>query len=237
MKNYLTIIILLFTGYFMLGQEQVILRFDEDSNETVTQNNAGEDISRTLEQLETEFGKINEKVSFGLSLGYNFALENLKSAQISPFDGTLIIDDLQSSSFVLSTVISVPISYKEKKAKRNKDKDGKAIGQVRKISDWSVIGIVNLVTFNEAQSGNIFNQKMSGGLGLSYNMDEHVAFGLSYELISYRKPKDFLLEQNGQALMTNGSAITSIDTSDNTYFFDRYAGTISFKVIYKLTTK
>lgn len=237
MKNYLTIIILLFTGYSMRGQEQVTLRFDEGSKETVTQNNAGEDVSMTLEELETEFGKINEKVSFGLSLGYNFALENLKSAQISPFDGTLIIDDLQSSSFVLSTVISVPISYKEKKAKRNKDKDGKAIGQVKKISDWSVIGIVNLVTFNEAQSGNIFNQKMSGGLGLSYNMDEHVAFGLSYELISYRKPKDFLLEQNGQALMTNGNAITSIDTSDNTYFFDRYAGTLSFKVIYKLTTK
>ncbi len=148
----------------------------------------------------------------------------------------MTIGELQRTTFVLSSVISVPISFKSKKAYRRNDKNGNPIGQVYKISDWSVIGIVNLVTFNEATTGSIFNQQISGGLGLSNNMNEHVAFGLSYELVSYRKPKDFLLDLEGQTVNAGENPVTSLDSNDNRFFYDRYAGTISFKVIYKLTT-
>lgn len=86
-----------------------------------------------------------------------------------------------------------------------------------------------------AQSGNIFNQKISGGLGISYNFSEDFSIGLTYELISNRTPKDFLIDLDGQEILENGQTLTTLDITDNNYFFDKYISTLSFKFIYKLT--
>ncbi|AUP81013.1 hypothetical protein [Flavivirga eckloniae] len=188
-----------------------------------------------LEQDEKEFGSLSENISFGLSLGFNNALENLKVAQISPIDNTLLISNAQKTSFVLSTAVSVPISYNKRRAYRITDKDGAEIGQVHRISEWSIIGVVNLVTLKGAESGDVFNQKISGGLGISYSFSRDFSLGLSYELISYRKPKDFLLNLEGQEIQVNGETVNAIEISDNNYYYDRYAGTLAFKIIYKLT--
>lgn len=230
-------IVIFVTG--IQSQEKALIKIDKNDSTFTFQNkqNGVDTINKlTLDKAENKYGKINEKVSFGISLGLNSATENLKSAQISPINNTLIIDNLQQTSFVISSVISVPLSYKSRKVYRRLDKDGVPIGQIYKISNWSAIGIVNLATFSEAQSGSIFNQQVSGGLGMSYNINEDVAFGLSFELISYRKPKDFLIQLNGQEVIVNNNIITSLDISDNNFFFDRYASTLSLKIIYKLTT-
>ncbi|MFD2727757.1 hypothetical protein [Hyunsoonleella rubra] len=224
-----------FILFNLTAQEKTMLIPDNSDLITVQKKDGNpEDLS--VENAKSKYGVINENVSFGLSLGYNISTETIQTAQISPIDNTLIVDEAQKGSFVLSTVISVPLLYKEKTF-RYLDKDGQEIGQLHTTSGLSLIGIVNLVTLSEAQTGSIFNQKISGGLGISYNFDRNVAIGLAYELISYRKPKDFLLNLKDSEIMENGTSISSIDTSDNTYYFDRYAGTLSLKLIYKLTKK
>lgn len=247
MKHVIVLIVILFTNS-LFSQQKSFTKYDPKSmvfvkneKESKSQEKEGEEDSQageTMPQLEADakkYGSINESISFGLSLGFNNTLENLKLAQISPIDNTLIISNAQKTSFVLSTAVSVPIFYNKRKAYRLLDKTGSETGQVHKISEWSIIGVVNLLTFSEAESGNVFNQKISGGLGVSYSLSPDFAIGLSYELISYRKPKNFLIDLNGQEVQSNGTTIESIELSDNDYYFDRYAGTVAFKIIYKLT--
>nr|WP_321237067.1 hypothetical protein [uncultured Psychroserpens sp.] len=235
MKNrYLLILLIVTFSISAFSQQKKYLKAYKLAKDDTLYINT-DDGNDTLKNTELDLGSINEAVSFGLSLGFNNSLENLYLAQISPIDRTLILSKAQKTSFVLSSVVSVPVTFK-RKVYRNTDKNGNEVGELHKISGLSFIGIVNLATFNEAQNGSIFNQKISGGLGVSYNFNEDVAIGLSFELLSYRKPKDFLRELSGQEVTENGEAIESIDISDNNYFFDRYANTFSLKIIYKLTT-
>ncbi len=218
------------------SQQKAYLEFEDDNSTAnfYNQENSTNE-SKTLAEAENEFGTINENISFGLSLGFNNSMEDLKLAQVSPVDKTVLITDAQKTSFVLSTVISIPLTFNDGKTYRYLDNNGNQMGQVHKISEWSLIGVVNIATFQGAQSGNVFNQKLSGGLGLSYNFSEDFGIGICYEMLSYRKPKDFLLDMEGQELQVGGTAVTTIDTNDNDYYYDRYAGTLAFKVIYKLT--
>ena len=231
-------ITLLFTLLFattVLSQQKAFKKYDKTLIKSKNDTEITTQSLTLLEQDESEYGSISENISFGLSLGFNNSLETLKFAQISPIDNTLIITNAQKSSFVLSTAISVPIFYNNKKAYRFLDKKGDEMGQVHRISEWSIIGIVNLVTLKGAESGNVFNQKISGGLGISYSFSKDFSLGLSYEMISYRKPKDFLLSLKGQEIQSNGETVKAIEISDNNYYFDRYAGTLALKIIYKLT--
>lgn len=219
----------------VMGQQKSYLNFADDSstaNFTLTDNSTS---SMTLTEAENTFGTINENISFGLSLAFNNSIEDLKQAQVSPVDKKIIISDAQNSSFVLSTVISIPLSFNSKKAYRYLDNNGNQIGHVHKVAKWSLISVVNIATFQGAQSGTVFNQKLSGGLGFSYSYTEDFSIGLSYEMISYRKPKGFLIDLEGQELQVGDTGITTIDITDNKYYFDRYAGTVSLKIIYKLT--
>ncbi len=225
MKTILLNLFLFFSVY-TYSQQKVYTK-NPNSNEEWTQ----------LNNDKKDFGVINEKVSFGLSLGYNTSFEELKIAEISPIDNKLVISNGQRTSFVLSSVVSVPILFSKKKYFRFTDKDGKQIGQLHTICSWSLIAVVNLVTLQGAQSGNVFNQKLSGGLGVAYNFNEDFSIGLSYELNSYRKPKDYLIELEGNEIIENGEQLKSLDISNNNYFYDYYASIISLKFIYKLTTK
>ncbi len=235
-------ITLLFTLLFVttvLSQQKAFKKYDKTKNDyNIKSKSGGKEITKSLTELEkaeNDHGSISENISFGLSLGFNNALESLKLAQISPIDNSLIITNAQKTSFVLSTAISIPVFYNNKRAYRFLDKEGNETGHVHRISEWSIIGIVNLVTLKGAESGNVFNQKISGGLGISYSFSKDFSLGLSYEMISYRKPKDFLLNLEGQEIQSNGEAVKTIEISDNDYYFDRYAGTLALKIIYKLT--
>ncbi len=46
----------------------------------------------------------------------------------------------------------------------------------------NLIEIVNLVTLQGAQSGSVFNQKISGGLGFANNLSEDFLLALQGEL-------------------------------------------------------
>lgn len=221
--------ILFLTLQSINAQKRILIKNENKENKEI--------FSTILKDSANTFGALNEKVSFGLSLGYNLSIENLKTAYISPINNTVIINNLQKNNFVLSSVVSVPITFKKNKYYRYKTSKGEWDGEINKIADFSIIGVINLVTFQGATSGSVFNQKLSGGLGLAYNLDNDISIAISYELNSYRKPKDFLMSQLGQVININGNDVTNLDENDNNYFYDRYAGTIGLKVIYKLTTK
>ncbi|WP_024772141.1 hypothetical protein [Aquimarina macrocephali] len=240
MKTLITLSLLIAFN-FSFGQQKAYTKYKKDktSKEFKTLNTSGGDNNqeefKTLEDSEKENGSIGENISFGLSLGFNGSTENIKTVQISPIDNTVILNKGQKTSFVLSTVVSIPISFKKNLTYRFTDKDGNQIGQIHKISDWSFIASVNLITLQGAQSGNVFNQKISGGLGVSYNFTEDFSIGLTYELISSRSPKDFLIQSSGKEIQENGETVTALDITNNEYFYDKYLGTVSFKFIYKLT--
>lgn len=222
-------------SFNLFGQDKIYNKIPKKEEKFNIRAN-GDDEQMTMKELIKKYGENNESVSFGISLGYNYSLNSRKSAQISPIDNALILSDIQNYSFVISSVVSVPISYYENKYYQIADKNGDPVGRINKIAKWSVIGILNLATFTEAQSGGIFNQQISGGFGVSYNINKDVAVGLSYELISYRKPKDFVQGLEGEILTVNDQPVTDLDISNNTYFEDYFANTLSLKLIYKLTT-
>lgn len=224
-------------SFFLQAQDKVFYKNVKDTDIFQMQV-AGKDEPKemTLNEAIKKFGSKNEYVSFGISLGLNQSLESLKAAQISPLNQKLIISDLQQTSFVLSSVVSVPLSFYKNKFFQNTDKDGNGVGKVNRIAKYSLIAILNLATFSEAQTGSIFNQQISGGFGFSYNINKDVAIGMSFELINYRKPKDFVLDKADETLLVNNEALTTLDISNNTYFKDHFASTLSLKLIYKLTT-
>jgi hypothetical protein len=100
-----------------------------------------------------------------------------------------------------------------------------------------LVATVNLVTFNSAGNGSIFNQKIDGGLGLGYRINDDLQVALTYEMISYRQPREFLFDLKGKELTESGQAITTINPDDNNYFRDRYMPSFSFKFFYLIKGK
>ncbi len=234
MKNLLLIVTLLLI-LSANGQEKSYLQIENNSKKT--KQILKDSLKIEIEEKEEVNGRINEKISLGLSLGFNGSLEKLKTAQISPLDSTLIITNAQPVSFMLSSTISVPITFKELKAYRLLNNKGDEVAQVHRVAAISLIAVVNLAMVQGSEVGSIFNQKISGGLGIAYNFDENFSVGLSYELVSYRKPKDFLLAEEGNTIKANGQTLAALDIEDNNFYYDKYASTLSLKFIYKLTTK
>lgn len=192
-----------------------------------------------IEAIETAYGTKKEGISFGLSLGFNSLLNSHKNALISPIDNKLIITNNQSTSFVISSIISFPISYKDgsedpKYFRRETDKNGTPIGKAYIDSNWSIIAVVNIAQFNNAISNTIFNQKISGGLGLSYSFTPTLSVGASLELNSAIQPRDFLIDLNDQEIMIDNEALKSLDTSDNNFFKEEYLPSVAIKLIYKI---
>lgn len=190
-----------------------------------------------MEAIETAYGTKKEGISFGLSLGFNSLLSNHKNALISPIDNKLIITNNQSTSFVISSIISFPISFKYGESanfRRQLDKNGKPIGKAYIDSQWSVLAIVNIAQFNDAVSNTVFNQKISGGLGLSYNFTPTLSVGASLELTSVIQPRDFLIDLNDQEIMVNNEVVKSLDTSNSIFFKEEYLPSMSIKLIYKI---
>ena len=192
----------------------------------------------TKSEAET-LGNIKTKgIKYGISLGFNKAFDNLYDARISPIDTTLVLQKTSNISFLLSTSVSFPIlkgvfggSYY-----RKLDETGKPTGDPYFVpTGLSVIASLNLVTFNSALGGaGLFNQKLDGGLGLGYTFGENVQIALTYEMISFRQPRDFLTKYEGQTVKVNGQNLSNISIDDNDYYIDKYIPSFSFKVVYIL---
>lgn len=184
-------------------------------------------------------GNIKTKgIKYGISLGFNSTFEDLHDARISPIDTTLLLQKTSNVSFLLSTSISFPIlkgvfggSYY-----RKLDEDGKPTGDPYYVHrGLSIIASLNLVTFNSALGGSgLFNQKLDGGLGLGYIFGENAQIALSYEMLSFRQPRDFMKNYEGKLIKINNQNLSSIALDDNDYYIDKYVPSVSFKVVYIL---
>ncbi|RLJ98826.1 hypothetical protein [Tenacibaculum discolor] len=185
-------------------------------------------------------GHIKKKgIKFGVSFGFNQTFDELVDARISPIDTTLTLQNTSRTSFLLSTTLSFAILSKwlgGGRYYRKLDVSGNPVGNPYFVpSGLSIVTTINLVTFNSALGGaGLFNQKLDGGLGLGYTFGENVQLALTYEMISFRQPRDFLKELNGQTVEVKGSKLMSLNLDDNDYFIDKYIPSVSLKIIYIL---
>ena len=175
-------------------------------------------------------------INFGVSVGYNFAHNTLYEASLSPIDHTFSIATLPKNSFVISTALSFPLTRgKLGGATYTKiDNAGKPIGEPYYVP-WGLclIATLNIATFNEASNGSIFNKQIDGGLGIGYRLDDHFQIALAYEMISFRQPKQFLIDQyQGKVINVGDQKLISLDEKDNNFFHNKYVGSISLKLIY-----
>jgi hypothetical protein len=186
--------------------------------------------------------KVNKGVDFGISLGFNTVFDKIYDARVSPLDNKLKITTVPKAAFLLSTGVSVPITKGKVGGRyyRKLDAANKVYGPVYYVPyGLCFIATINLVSFNSAATGSLFNQKIDGGLGLGYRINDNFQLSLTGEMISYRQPRQFLLDSyNEQILRTpDGEIISSINPDDNNYFRDRYMPSISFKFFYLISYK
>ncbi|MBP2833486.1 hypothetical protein J8281_14925 [Aquimarina sp. U1-2] len=204
--------------------------------------------------IEQIYGLKKEGINFGLSLGFNLLIEKHKEALISPIDRTLIISDHQLSSFVISSIVSFPFLYKISNGnstksyiiKRETDRNGDPVGKAFIYSKWCFIAIVNISQFNGAINNTIFNQKISGGLGIAYSINPSLSLGFSFELNSIVQPRNFLANQEGNEIIAirettidgettiNEETLTALDITNSKFFKEEYLPSISVKLIYKI---
>ena len=186
--------------------------------------------------------KVNKGVDFGVSLGFNTLFHRIYDARISPLDNKLKISEVPNSAFLLSTGISVPISQGHFGGRyyRKLDSNGDEYGPVYYVPfGFCFLATINLVSFNSAATGSSFNQKIDGGLGLAYRINDNFQLALTYEMISQRQPRDFLIKnyKDEELKTSNGTIINSITPDDNDYFYDKYIPSVSFKFFYLISYK
>ncbi len=186
--------------------------------------------------------KVNKGVDFGISLGFNSVFGKIYDARISPLDNKLKITTVPKAAFLISTGVSVPISKGKLGGRyyRKLDENGTEYGPVYYVPyGFCFVATVNLVTFNSAGTGSIFNQKIDGGLGLGYRINDNFQLALTAEMISYRQPREFLINDynDKEIKMPNGDLVSSINQDDNNYFRDKYMPALSFKFFYLISYK
>lgn len=208
-----------------------------------TKSNAQEGVKEiTKSEADPIENKVNKGVDFGISLGFNSVFDKIYDARISPLDNKLKITDVPKSAFLISTGVSVPLTKGKLGGRyyRKLDAAGKPVGPVYYVPyGLCFVATVNLVSFNSAATGSLFNSKIDGGLGLGYRVNDNFQIAMTYEMISYRQPRQFLLDNyNEQVLKTpNGDIITSINPDDNNYFRDKYMPSLSLKFFYLISYK
>lgn len=195
--------------------------------------------SLTKDEADKIDNKVNKGINFGISLGFNSVFDNLYEARISPIDQRVMVNSIPKTSFLISTALSVPLTKGKLGGRyyRKLDEDGKEVGPVYYVPfGFCLIATINLVTFNSAATGTIFNQKIDGGLGIGYRINEDVQIALTYEMLSVRQPRDFLLNDEtgfkNKPILINNQPLTSLGMDDNDYFRDRYMPSLSLKFIY-----
>ncbi|OGX87886.1 hypothetical protein BEN47_10135 [Hymenobacter lapidarius] len=195
---------------------------------------------------------VNKGVDFGVSLGFNRVFERIYDVHVSPLDYKLKVTDAPASTFLLSMGLSVPLTrIREKPAKstsahvrgryyRKLTETGGATKTVYYVPyGWNLVATVNLLTFNTAATGSVFNKRIDGGLGLGYRINDELQLAATFEMISYRLPRDFLIDEcrDKQVISATGTLITSILPDNSDYYADRYLPSVSLKLFYLLAYK
>lgn len=187
-----------------------------------------------------EIGNVRTKqLSFGVSLGFNISTDGVWDAVIAKTDTTLRMQKLSGGSFILSTTASVPIAKSKLGGSwyQKLDVGGNAIGDPYWVPNGlSVVAVVNLATFNAAFGGSgLFNQRIEGGLGLSWSFADDVQIAITYEMLAFRQPRDYVKDLRDKPIVIGGQKVTEVQQDDDDYFSLRYIPSIGIKVIYLLS--
>lgn len=196
-----------------------------------------EEEGKEIEKKEHLEAKVNRKVIFGVSLGYLTVFDEIYEARISPINNKIIIDKLTRQAYLLSTGVAIPFGNMGKLGGayyRKLDEKGKPYGNLYYVpSGLHFVASVNLVMFNSAATGSIYNNRLDGGLGVGYRASEDFLLSLTYEMISYRQPREFILKDyKEKAIEIDGKVLTALAEDNNDYFRNRYMPAISFKFVY-----
>lgn len=187
---------------------------------------------------------INKGIDFGVSVGFNSVFANLYEARISPLDAKLKITGVPKVAFLLSTGVSVPLSGYHCRLGgryyRKLNSDGTESRTAYYVPyGFCALATINLVTFNSAATGSAYNQKLDGGLGLGYRINDNMQLACTFEMISYRLPRQYLLDEYRDKTLTDaaGKTVTSISADDDNYFASRYLPSVSIKFFYLFAYK
>ena len=103
-------------------------------------------------------------------------------------------------------------------------------------SRLSFVATVNLAQFGSSQTS--FNKKLDGGLGLGVRLSDDFHVSLTYEMISVRQLRDYILEDfQDKPITINNVKLNALDIKDDSLFVDKYFTGFSIKFIYVLLGK
>jgi hypothetical protein len=186
--------------------------------------------------LKEQGTKFNSKVlKFGASLGFNYLTKEIYDAVLSPVDQSLKLQTVNPVSFLLSTTLIVnPISSYFRKL----DASGKPTGDVYSVpSRLSFVATVNLAQFGSSESAS-FNKKIDGGIGLGVKLNDDFHVSLTYEMISVRQVRDYIVDNyRDKPITIENVKLNALDIKDDRLFVDKYYGGFSIKFIYVLLGK
>lgn len=157
--------------------------------------------------------------SIGMRTGFKSETESRTAATIRPDSPYVVnIEHIDMMDFLLSSSLTVFPFNKE--------------------CSWSNFGFtanINLIELADAEVGTVFNKSIDGGFGFAYacDKDRHFAIAITYERTSTRRPKNWVIENEGKPIIVNGEAIREIDKNDDTYYIDTGLNAWSIKFIYQ----
>jgi hypothetical protein len=88
---------------------------------------------------------------------------------------------------------------------------------------------LNIADFN-SQSVSLTNKSIEGGLGLAYTLSDFFALGIDYEIVFSRKPRSYVFD--GEKLYDRGEIVTSVNTSDERFFYNGNLSAVSVLFVY-----
>jgi len=102
---------------------------------------------------------------------------------------------------------------------------------------WQNMGFtanINLLEFTSAQTNSTFNKPIDGGIGFAVALDKQKKFAvaLTYERTSNRRPKEWVLDNEGSTIIINGQTVTNIDKNDDQYYINTGLNAVAAKFIY-----
>lgn len=181
------------------------------------------DIRSINKKLENLIRKQESKIfKVGLSVGMRTFIKQEKDsraiASITP-DSNVSIDHGDMMAVVLSSSFTAfPFTLSDN----------------RFLKSFGFTVNINLLEFTDNQIGSVFNKPIDGGLGFAYAFgeDKNFAVAITYERIAIRRPTKFVLSKEGEKIVENGRAVTSLDSSDNRYYMDSGLNGCSIKFIF-----
>ncbi len=204
------------------------------SNANAQDSTKQDEVKKELEELREKISDMEKESSiirFGVSVGYRAIISGMldidedaiRDGAISPTDSTLILEDKDRGSIVISAVVmGFPFMMFKKDAGR--------------LSPWySNIGVivnVDLAEFSKGKTDYAFNKGVEGGLGLAYSLHKNFAIGITYETIVSRRLRNKFLAMEGKQIQQNGKVITDLNPVDQNFFIDDAINAVSFKAVF-----